>query len=145
MDIQYLQIKRPYSFASPFKGAEFVALIHAADEDISDEEQETLSDQIIVSGCRYAVCAGHHCESWHDSMDKAVIKRMGGEVADENLVMTTWHDNEPLGDIVFFFLKLTSIDNFTADRSIVLLVGGDGSCLSRIQREIEKQLGPQRT
>jgi len=142
MDIQYLQIQRPYSFASPFKEAEFAALIYAAAQNIAREEQEALSDQIVASGCRYAVCAGHNCESWHDSIDLADVKRNGGEVRDNNIVMTTWHDDESLEDIVFFFLNNTSFDYFSAARFVVLIVGEDGSCFGRIQREIEKQSAP---
>jgi len=144
MDIQYLQINRPYSFTSPFMEREFVALIYSADENISDEERNALSGQIVISGCRYAVCAGYKGSSWDDSIDIADIERNGGEVRDENLVMTTWHDDESLEDIVFFFLNNTSFDSFTAERFVVLLVGEDGSCLDQIRREIEKQSTPQR-
>lgn len=143
--IEYLHIKRPYSFTSPFKGAEFVALIYAVDENTTCEEQEAISDQIVISGCRYAVCAGYRSSSWDDSIDMAYLKRNAGEVHDENFVMTSWNDNESLEDIVFFFLFLTSFGYFTAERFVVLLVGEDGSCLSRIRREIEKQVGPQGT
>ena len=138
--IEYLHIKRPYSFTSPFKGADFVALIYAVDENITYEEQEAISDQIVTSGCRYAVCAGYKSSSWDDSIDMADIKRNGGEVRDENLVMTSWHDNESLENIVFFFLNNTSFDYFTAERFVVLFVGGDSECISQVQREIETQL-----
>ena len=77
-------------------------------------------------------------------MDTAVIKHTGGEVADENHVMTTWHDDESLEDIVFFFLNNTGFDDFTAERFVVLFVGEDESYLRQIQREVEKQSTPQR-
>jgi hypothetical protein len=144
MNIQYIQIKRPYSFASPFIQGEFVALIYAADENISDEERDALSRQIVASGCRYAVCAGYKGSSWDDSIDMADIERNGDEVHDENLVMTTWHDDESLEDIVFFFLNNTGFDDFIAERFVVLHVGEDGSHLDQIRREIEKQSTPQR-
>lgn len=140
MDIKYLQIKRPYSFTSPFKGAEFAALIYIADETISNEEQETLSDQIVISGCRYAVCAGHKSSSWDNSIDMSDIKRNGGEVLDENLVMTTWHDNEALEDVVFFFLNNTSFGNFIAENLVVVLIGDKELLLNDIRNETKKQL-----
>jgi hypothetical protein len=144
LDMHFLQIKRPYSFTSPFMEKEFVALIYAADENISDEERDALSGQIVASGCRYAVCAGHRGSSWDESIDMADILRSGVEVRDENLVMTTWHDDESLEDIVFFFLNNTGFDDFTAERFVVLFVGEDGSYLRQIQREVEKQSTPQR-
>jgi hypothetical protein len=140
MNIQYLQIERPYIFSSPFKKAPFAALIYIDDDHISDGEQNNLSDQIVASGCRYAVCAGHNSSSWDDSIDMADIKRNNGEVIDDNLVMTTWHENEPLEDIVFHFLKNTSFGNFVADRLLVLVVGNNESVLDNIRNEIKKQL-----
>lgn len=140
MNIQYLQIERPYNFSSPFKGEEYAALIYIADENISNEEQESLSNQIVTSGCRYAVCTGYNSSNWDNSIDMADIKRNGGEVLDENLVLTTWHDNESLEDIVFFFLNNTSFGNFIANRLIVLLVGGNESVLNNIRNETKKQL-----
>jgi len=140
MDIQYRQIKRPYSFSSPFKGAEFAALVYIEDTNITVKEQNILSDQIVTSGCRYAVCAGYNCSSWDDSIDMADIKRNDGEVNDDNLVMTTWHENEPLEDIVFHYLNNTSFGNFVADRLLVLVVGDSESTLENIRNEIKKQL-----
>jgi hypothetical protein len=119
---------------------DFVALIYAADEFITDEERTSLSDQIVASGCRYAVCAGSKSSSWEDSIDIAYEDSID-DALDENVVMTTSHDNESLEDIVFFFLLNKKFGNFAF---VVLFVGEDGSYLSRIQHEIEKQLGPQR-
>ena len=73
MDIEYLHIERPYSFTSPFKGAEFVALIDAVGENITCEEQETINDQIVTSGCRSAVSAGYKSSSWDNSIDMAFL------------------------------------------------------------------------
>ena len=140
MNIQYRQIKRPYSFLSPFKGAEFAALVYIEDTDITIEEQNALSDQLVTSGCRYAVCAGHNCSSWDDSIDMADIKRNDGAVNDDNLVMTTWHENEPLKDIVFHYLNNTSFGNFAANWLLVLVVGDNESTLENIRNEIKKQL-----
>ncbi len=70
----------------------------------------------------------------------ADIKRNGGEVIEDNLVMTTWHENEPLENIVFFFLNFTSFGNFIAERFLVLVIGENVSVLDNIQGEIKKQI-----
>ncbi len=140
MNVQYSLLKRPFTFFSPFENAPFAALIYVDDADISVEEQEALSDKIVTSGCRYAVCAGYNSSSWDNSIDMADIKRNGGEVIEDNLVMTTWHENEPLEDIVFFFLNLTSFGNFIAERFLVLVIGENILNLDNIRDEIKKQI-----
>ena len=121
MNIEYKQIARPYAFVSPFDGAEFAVLIYISDTTITAEEQELLSDQIVAAGCRYAVCAGYKCGTWDDSIDIADLKRNNWETKDENLIMTTWHENESLENIVFFFLNNTSFDYFTATNMLVVV------------------------
>lgn len=140
MNIQYLQIQRPFSFSSPFRGDEFAALIYVIDANVSNEEQKTLSDQIVASGCRYAVCAGHKCSTWDDSIDMAHVMRNLGNVTEDNLVMTTWHEDEPLEDIVELFLNYTSFGNFVAKRMLVFVIGTNGATLDDIRNEITKQL-----
>ena len=140
MNIQYVQIQRPFSFSSPFRGEEFATLIYVVDIAISDEEQKTLSDQIVASGCRYAVCAGHKCSTWDDSIDMAHVMCNLDNVTDDNLVMTTWHEDEPLEDIVDLFLNYTTFGNFVAKRMLVLVIGSNGATLGDIRDEITKQL-----
>ena len=139
MDIRYLELIRPYRFSSPFAGQEFAALLYAADDRISEQEQADISAALVAQGCRYAVCAGHQCSSWDDSIDFAYAEHNDWQCNDENFVMTTWHDDESLEDIVFFFLCNTSFDYFYPEKSLVLVIGNAPDMLSEIKTEIEKQ------
>lgn len=48
---------------------------------------------------------GPHCGTWGDSVDRANIDRFGSRpIPDDEFVMTTWHENEPLSE-VFWFAK----------------------------------------
>lgn len=52
------RLSRPYSFAWPTGGAEFAVLLVVADTAVGPEERHSLSEQLVRSGCRYAVCFG---------------------------------------------------------------------------------------
>lgn len=46
---------------------------------------------------------GAACGDFHDSVDWAELAAFNfGEVPDENLVMTTWHEGEPLTEVFGF-------------------------------------------
>lgn len=54
------------------------------------------------SGCRYALAWGIDCEAWHDAIDDDAIAAFPGEPRDDDLIMTTWHDDEPLEEVAHF-------------------------------------------
>ena len=46
---------------------------------------------------------GINCSSWNDSVDMANMEKFGfDEIPDDNFVMTTWHDDEPLEEVFWF-------------------------------------------
>ena len=65
--------------------------------------QERVSDWIVESGCLYMMAWGRDCTSWDDSVDYAMHRKAGyADVSDDNFVVTTWHDGEPLHEVFFF-------------------------------------------
>lgn len=119
---------RPFSFSSPFHGKDFVLLLVVIDLSISGDERDALSQQIIAQGCRYAVCTGHQCSRWDDSIDMAYLATSPDfSPPDERSVMTTWHENEPLEDVIQFFRFCTTFDNFTPYHFLAVILGGDNT------------------
>lgn len=58
---------------------------------------------MVESGCLYFIAWGVACEAWHDAVDWAVLETFDfGEIPDDRFVMTTWHDNEALSDVLWF-------------------------------------------
>lgn len=105
-------MNKPYNFVSPFDGEAFVCIIFNNDPIISNDEQNKISDNLIASNCRYAVCAGHDCSSWDDSIDWAYISTDENyDPPDETFVMPTWHDDETVNDIMFFGLNNSNFDD----------------------------------
>ncbi len=93
-DIRFECLERPFEFCSPFEGEDFVLLLFVKDTTITPAEQASLSNQMIRQGCRYAVCAGHHCSTWDDSIDMAFLGTDANfNPPDERFVMTTWHES----------------------------------------------------
>lgn len=73
---------------------------------VSVEWQTLISDWLVRSGCLYMMAWGVACGSWHDSVDWAFLEASGYiEVPDDQFVMTTWHDNEPLSETMHFAVK----------------------------------------
>lgn len=137
--IEYLQLCRPYEFSSPFEGEPFAICLYIADPAVAPDEQIHLSREIVRQGCRYAVCAGNQCSSWDDSIDAADLERNSWEVNQTNFVMTTWHPEESIQEIAGFFLNNTCLDNWIAEKLLVVVVGDGKQVLANFKDEIERQ------
>ena len=130
--IQISALERPYSFLSPYK-EQFAAMIWVIDEAVSVEEQAALSTQLVAQGCRYAVCAGHNCSTWDDSIDMAFLETDPNlDPPNDRFIMTTWHEGESVEEVAEFFVLNTSFDNFVAKNFLVVFIGRD--------KELEKQV-----
>jgi hypothetical protein len=124
-DVRLERLDRPFRLASPFAGAEYALLLVVWTDDVTAVEQKDLSDAVVVSGCRYAVCTGHRCSTWDDSIDlSAVLAELDGRRDAQQLLMTTWHDTEPIEEVVDFFFTHTAFDDFVPSACLVLALGG---------------------
>jgi len=100
-----------------------VCILFVNDENVTMDEQSAISEQLVRSGCRSAVCAGHKSSSWDDSVDWAYLDRVNYEPNDETLVMTVWHEQESVEDVVFSGLMCSDFDEHEFHRYLVLFVG----------------------
>ena len=131
---------RPYAFTSPCPGGEFALLLVVGDDNISPGEQGDLSLEFVRQGCRYAVCRGSDCSSWDDSIDMVcVMDEIEGRSGP--FVMTTWHDDEPIEDVVEFFAVNTRFDDWAAQVFVVLIVGGPDDLEAEVRASVEKRFG----
>ncbi|MCE9595633.1 MAG: hypothetical protein K8S98_15705 [Planctomycetes bacterium] len=120
------RLARPFLLESPFSGGSFALLLRVLDTTITREEQTRLSERIVRLGCRYAVCAGHGCSSWDDSIDMAHLATDANfDPPDSEFVMTTWHDDESIEDVAEFFVRATRFEGFEPRRFLVVCLGGD--------------------
>ena len=134
-DVFHISLNSPYSLdRSPFDGAEFVVLIINNDPAISPDDQYALSLALVRAGCRYAVCIGHNCSTWDDSVDFANME-VDHELTDSKFVMTTWHENDTPDEIANFFLNCTTFDDNVFTHFLILSVGQNDELLAAIARQ----------
>lgn len=133
------RLTRPYDFESPCGGEDFVMLLAVFDDAIEPTEQGALSDTFVAQGCRYAVCYGHECSTWDDSIDMSFIATDPDySPPHDRFVMTTWHDDEPIADVAEFFVRNTSFDNFEAVRFVLVALGGTSKQFDQIRDVVER-------
>jgi hypothetical protein len=74
-----------------------------SEAEATSEWRGLVSDWLVRSGCRYFMAWGRKCREWHDSVDEANLQRFDdGEFSDDDLVMTTWHEDEPVEEVFWF-------------------------------------------
>jgi hypothetical protein len=140
--VSVIHLTRPFAFESPFGGDEFALLLVIAAPDVSADEQKRLSQSIVVQGCRYAVCTGVAAGDWDDAIDFASVDaELSQQLPSDRLIMTTWHEDEPLHEVARFFFNHTAFEDFVPSRRVALLVGGADEALRALRRALEEARG----
>ena len=99
--VSYLHLSPGQSPPDLTVGA-FRAIV-VVDEPVADEWRNLISDWLVSSGCLYTMAWGRDCSLWDDSVDHANLAAFDyGDVPDDRFVMTTWHENEPLSEALWF-------------------------------------------
>ena len=113
----------PHHFVSPFPNNEYVLILIITDSDIPVEKRQLIARDIVHSRCRYALTYGHECSLWHDLIDMAYLD---ADLPDEKFLMTTWHDDEPIEDVVDFMWWNTSFDYYDPEYFGILFLRAEG-------------------
>ncbi len=68
------------------------------------------------------MCAwGLDCTLWDDSVDYANLEQFSyGEIPEDRFVMTTWHDNEPLEEAIWFAKHSARHDAADLDTALII-------------------------
>jgi hypothetical protein len=70
------------------------------EDDVTPKWRAAVSDWLVRSGCRYMMAWGRECSKWDDSVDCANLSLFDyGEIPEAEFVMTTWHEQDSLGDV----------------------------------------------
>lgn len=73
------------------------------DDEITPEWQSQVSTWLVKSGCLYMMAWGTECTTWDDSIDLANLEAFNyGDIPEDQFVMTTWHEKEPLKEVLWF-------------------------------------------
>lgn len=83
--------------------------------------QSEISDWLVKAGCLYMCALGVDCSSWDDSVDVANLEMFNfGDLPDENHVMTTWHENETLDEVIDFAVNSARHDYINSNDLLLL-------------------------
>jgi hypothetical protein len=102
MTVSYLHLP-PDCGLPPIRSAEPFKAVLVLEQAVADDWQDRVSEWLVRSGCLYMMAWGIECSSWDDSVDWANLKVVASDVIpDDQFVMTTWHDDEPLAEVFWF-------------------------------------------
>lgn len=107
-------------FDKPFK---CLVLIR---EDVTDTWRDAMSRWLVESGCLWMMAWGRDCSLWDDSVDCATIEKFPGDVPDDKFVVTTWHNDETLEDVVSFAMFSANHSRVPLEKLVVLDIGPGG-------------------
>lgn len=119
MTVQYLHLipERP---PPPLAHRPFCAVI-VIEVAAREDWRGRIAEWLVESGCLYAVTWGRDCEKWHDSVDDANLREFDhGDIPDDRFVMTTWHENEPLREALWFVGQCASHPTVSLNDTIIV-------------------------
>ncbi len=120
------------SLSSPFED-DYAFLLVIASPFVTVGQRDRITSDIVSSRCQYALTFGHDCEAWHDAIDWTCV---GDGAGGERFLMTTWHDDEPIEDVVDFLWWNTSYGEFASERLAVAIIGVDSELESAIRNRL---------
>jgi hypothetical protein len=112
---------RPLEGIAPFKAVVVV------DSEVTPEWQTQVSDWLVQSGCRYMMAWGQKCSDWDSSVDEACLAMFDyGEIPEDGLVITTWHENESLQETFWFSERCAMHPSLELERTYVVHIAPEG-------------------
>jgi hypothetical protein len=100
--VAYLHLVEGASLPHAVLPTPFLAVV-VAEESVSAAWQSSVSEWLVRCGCLNMVAWGVNCSSWDDSVDWANIEAFDfKQIPEDRFVMTTWHENQPLGEALWY-------------------------------------------
>ncbi len=100
--LEYFQLQPESQLPDISRFNPFKAVI-IVENSVTPEWQAEVSSWLVKSGCLYMMAWGTDCSSWDDSVDAANLEKFNfNELPEDKSIMTTWHENEPLKEVLWF-------------------------------------------
>jgi hypothetical protein len=82
--------------------------------------QAEVSAWLVRLGCLYMMAWGPECSSWDDSVDVANLEEFEyKDIPEDRFVMTTWHSDEPLGEVFWFSKNCATHPTVVLQRTVL--------------------------
>jgi hypothetical protein len=74
---------------------------------VRDDEIWRSAESLVSKGLAYLCVWGPDCERVHDRFDEAINEMQldGVGVSEDDVIMTTWHSDEPLSEALWYFVN----------------------------------------
>ena len=110
---------------------------------VTQDWRNRIAEWLVNGGCLYVVAWGVECQEWHDTVDWTVLEAFDfGDVPDDKFVMTTWHDNEPLSDALWFAGHCALHPDIDLEETIILHIADEGRRDEMMAKYSESQVLP---
>jgi hypothetical protein len=115
--------------------AQTVLLIVADSREVPVEEVARAAERLLAAGLIYVCVWGPDCERVHDIFDEVHVG--DGTVEPEFTWMSTWHDDEPLEEAIWYFLQCASPPDGEMDgmSDLAVTIGND-AWADRVERAL---------
>jgi len=139
----FLRLEPPYDTPIPHFASAFVTVLLACDPTITPNKQAEISAELVQRDCRYVLAWGHNATSWDDSVDMAFISTDADfNPPSDRHVMTTWHDNDTIADVIWFAIHNTNFNSHDFRDYLALMIGTNPDIESDVLQAIHDQLTP---
>lgn len=120
----------------------FIVTFFLNKSSIENDSFKKIIENLLDSGCVYFIFHGDQCEEAHDLTDLIIVDReakLGYEPLTENTIMTTWHKDETMEDVLdFIFYSVIPAENFINSLKSYLIISlGDPQENNKIRKLIK--------
>jgi hypothetical protein len=97
-------------------------VIVLVEQTVLDGWRAKAATQLVASGCVYMMAWGHDCSHWDDDVDWANLERYDYDVPEDANVMTTWHNDETLEELLHFakHIAVTDMNDNEINQCLIL-------------------------
>jgi hypothetical protein len=82
---------------------------------------DRVSEWLASSGCRFALAWGPDSSAWDSAIDAAWLElSLSREEEGPQVFMTTWHDDEPLSEVMVFAKNHATLDEVELRATVLL-------------------------
>lgn len=92
-------------------------------------------DEITASPCELVCAWGPQGTAWDDDVDMAIVAQ-NLERGEDRFVMTTWHDDHSLEEVVEYFLHTAIAGEQWPSRYAILLLGATAADEDRVRAQV---------
>jgi hypothetical protein len=123
----------------------FTSLVACDARMMTTGEVAALARVLLDAGCVYFCCWGPDCERVHDIIDETYLEKAGISIHDDaSTIMTTWHNEESLGEAAWFALNAALPDDrFIGEcRAVVAACIGDSLLSNSVRAALTDPRSP---